>query len=202
MFRLLACCLLACYTHVVAKTHEMDNDTHTNTRKNVEIATTTATVPVTATKTAKAHLGLVVAFVHFMFVVYVITGPFLLPARGGLLLQYVMVILSVVMHWAHNSDVCVVTNLEAWMRDIPREETFVYSIIAPIYRLSWAKKGYTIMAVLACVAAWRIFRAGTGNFDGLEVLLPSRWSQRTQKSTTDDTTDDTADDHTAHAAQT
>lgn len=111
------------------------------------------------------QLGLVVAALHTLLVAYIVVGPFVLPARGCLLLQYLFVLVFLVLHWITSNDTCALSMMESSLRGIEIKDTFVHSVVSPVYKMQWSANGYTIIGLLFVVALARAIHAGRENFE-------------------------------------
>ena len=83
----------------------------------------------------------VVRFIHILVVLFVILVPFsrkFFPPQskypGFLLLMGAILIFWLIIHWILNDSTCCLTVLESHLRGIPMNDTFMYSILDPVYR--------------------------------------------------------------------
>ena len=61
---------------------------------------------------------------------------------------------SLLTHWALNSDICCLTLLEAWLTGSQVEHGFLYSLIAPLYRPSAGPtRDFAVMCTILLTAA-------------------------------------------------
>ena len=110
------------------------------------------------------NLGVVVAGLHALLLAYVVLGPFVLPVQGLCLIQYMCILAFLVLHWVTNNDTCALSIMEATFRELPIEQTFVHSVVSPVYKMNWSANGYVIIAVLFVAALARAIHGGAENF--------------------------------------
>lgn len=91
---------------------------------------------------------------HFILIAFVIVVPilYLLPTgnEGGvgvgvggilnmklwpLLILHFTVCISLLVHWKFNDDTCFLTVVESSLRGIPMRNSFMHSIVSPIYKI-------------------------------------------------------------------
>lgn len=91
--------------------------------------------------------------VHLVFVLAITATPFVTKRIELLLLHFVFVV-GMMLHWYLNENTCVLTLLEAAVRGVPSDKTFVFSIVAPIYDfpLSMSQQRSAIWGVSICLA--------------------------------------------------
>lgn len=73
-----------------------------------------------------------------IFHILIVIGMIIFPFTGipALLILHITFSISLLIHWAANSDVCSLSVLESQLRGTNRTETFTHQFIAPIYSIS------------------------------------------------------------------
>jgi hypothetical protein len=74
----------------------------------------------------------IIACIHLLFVIFVVTTPFITD-NPFYLLYYCFIIFFVGVHWYFNNDTCVLTMIEAKLRGTVSKETFMSRLLKPIY---------------------------------------------------------------------
>ncbi len=108
----------------------------------------------------------IVRLLHLALVIFVITVPFL----GGnpswsLFAVHVMTVITLLVHWVSGQNACFLTLLESKLRGIPSTNSFMHSIVTPVYQIDNAKLReivHAVTPVLGLISA---------------VRLSSRWDQ-------------------------
>ena len=78
----------------------------------------------------------IIFVLHALFVVYLITLPFLTVSLS-LVLLHIALLLSITFHWNLNNDVCALTVLEQQLYpDVPRDRLFMQRLVGPFYNVS------------------------------------------------------------------
>lgn len=77
----------------------------------------------------------IIAFLHLILVILVVSTPFL-TNDTYILLFYCFMVFSIMFHWITNSDACILTLLEAKLRNKKSTQTFMSRLISPVYRIS------------------------------------------------------------------
>jgi hypothetical protein len=77
----------------------------------------------------------IVSTIHAALIMFVVIVP-LAPFSAPLLATHVAVVLGLVMHWVLRTDVCALTYMEAVLRGVPPDQSFIYSVVGPIFNLS------------------------------------------------------------------
>lgn len=80
-------------------------------------------------------LANLVSAIHAALIVFVIAVPFS-SFSAPLLLLHIATVVGLVMHWALSTDVCALTYLEAALRGVPPDKSFVYSVVGPVFNIS------------------------------------------------------------------
>ena len=90
----------------------------------------------------------VVWFVHVCVVAFFVLVPWI--GNELLLTLWLIAAPSMVLHWLVRSDVCCLTLLEAHLRGVPYERSFVGDLIRPVYSLSNPQAlalGYAVLGI-------------------------------------------------------
>ena len=76
----------------------------------------------------------IIAFLHLLFVIFVVTTPFATD-NPFILLYYCFIIFFVMIHWYLNNDTCVLTVIESKLRGTRDTQTFMGRLLKPIYNV-------------------------------------------------------------------
>ena len=75
---------------------------------------------------------------HLLFVIFMVLVPF--SYRRDYLIMHTILVPFLFFHWITNNDVCVLTELEKYFSNKQNnEDTFIGSIISPIYKIETSK---------------------------------------------------------------
>jgi hypothetical protein len=74
-----------------------------------------------------------VRLLHILLVLFVLFGS--ASNSYGILTLHVAVCISLLVHWVANSDTCSLTLLESKLRGVNTQETFMHSIVSPVYKI-------------------------------------------------------------------
>ena len=77
----------------------------------------------------------IIAFLHLILVILVISTPFLTD-NVLLLLFYCFMVFSIMFHWITSNDMCILTLLESKLRNKKTNQTFMGRLIGPVYNVS------------------------------------------------------------------
>lgn len=80
-------------------------------------------------------LANIIAFLHLLFVIFVVVTPFL-TNDTLILLFYCFIVFSVMFHWITNNHGCVLTLIESKLRNKQPTQTFMGRLISPVYKIS------------------------------------------------------------------
>ena len=84
--------------------------------------------------------------IHLGFIAWMMYAPF--SGIDEFLVLHVIVVPFLVLHWVTSSSGCFLTLLEKRMRGLENDdESFVHSIVAPIYVIDDASLRYVVMAL-------------------------------------------------------
>jgi len=77
----------------------------------------------------------IIAFLHLILVILVISTPFLTD-NILILLFYCFMVFSIMLHWITSNDMCILTLLESKLRNKKTNQTFMGRLIGPVYNVS------------------------------------------------------------------
>lgn len=90
-------------------------------------------------------LANVVRALHMLLITFVVIVPFLYFTNAELiqgplklwplLILHFTVCVSLLVHWKFNDDTCFLTVVESSLRGIPMKNSFMHSIVSPIYKI-------------------------------------------------------------------
>jgi hypothetical protein len=79
-------------------------------------------------------LALAVKLFHICVILFVLCAPFVKIA--SILILHITFCILLMTHWAFNSDVCALTEIECLLTNKPRTESFTHQFVAPMYNIS------------------------------------------------------------------
>lgn len=103
----------------------------------------------------------VVRCLHLALVCFMVWAPLFSGAEVLLLAEAGYVLLFV--HWLLNNDACALTMLEQRLRGVEKAESFVQSVVQPVYAAGGSGYGravWGVSLVLFGVGLWRLWRTG------------------------------------------
>jgi hypothetical protein len=77
----------------------------------------------------------IIAFLHLILVILVISTPFLTD-NLFILLFYCFMVFSIMLHWITSNDMCILTLIESKLRNKKTNQTFMGRLIGPVYNVS------------------------------------------------------------------
>jgi len=77
----------------------------------------------------------IVRLLHTFIVVFTIITPFIPNIPWTYLLLHVTAVASLLLHWILSNDACFLTLVECYLRGVPDSESFIHSIVSPIYKI-------------------------------------------------------------------
>lgn len=96
----------------------------------------------------------IIAVLHFLFVVYVVTVPFVVYS-SSILGLHAVILISLLIHWYLNNDECVLTLLESKLFPDPnnnRDKLFFQRLMGPIYNINNTHiYGYTVLLLFVTI---------------------------------------------------
>lgn len=130
------------------------------------------------TTSRNIFLADLVAAFHLLVVLFVIFAPF--SNVPYILVLHITFGISLLVHWYFNDNTCSLTVLESSLRGIPRDTTFTYQFIAPVYDISltsWRKLTFYATVALMAISAYRLF-----NHDAWKKCKDVLYSKTSSKS--------------------
>lgn len=109
--------------------------------------------------------GLVSAL-HLCFVVFMAWAPF--SGNRAALVMHLVVTPLLWVHWSLNDDSCVLTLLETKLRGVDSSQSFVHSLVSPVYKVRDADM--RAVCWVASLALWAVTLSQVGWTDVLDVL--------------------------------
>lgn len=88
--------------------------------------------------------------IHLVVVLGVVVTPFV-TKRPEVLVVHVAFMIGMMVHWVLNADTCALTLLEAAARGVAQENTFVFSVVAPIYKVPITMRQQRVAIWLASI---------------------------------------------------
>jgi serine/threonine protein kinase len=109
-----------------------------------------------------AFLADVIWWFHLFVVLFVLLAPF--SSTPYILLLHFVFCVSLLVHWAANSNSCSLSLLESQLRGVPYTKSFSHQFIAPIYdvsKTSWSNFLYTITFFVMFVSFYKLYRSNS-----------------------------------------
>jgi hypothetical protein len=94
-----------------------------------------------------------IRFIHILFTTFVIITPF--SGINTALQLHFFALPLLLFHWITNDDTCFLTYVESLLLGKEKEDTFINSIVSPIYTVS-SKEIWCICILLFCVTYIRV----------------------------------------------
>jgi hypothetical protein len=141
------------------------------------------------------YLANLIAFLHFLLIVFITVTPFVAD-NPLILLYYSFTLVFIMIHW-YTNDICVLTIIESKLRGKKIRETFMGRLIRPVYNITskevhmlafgllffallktrlWEKERYDRLKTLLYIH-WRILKLGFINLFSKESLTSADSSQ-------------------------
>ena len=112
-------------------------------------------------------LAALVRLIHIALILGVVATPFV-TRQPELLLLHVTFMAGMMVHWYFGSTGCVLTALESRLRGVPAENTFVFSVIAPVYSVPFTMSQQRLLIwVVSLLLFSRSLALLISNFDVL-----------------------------------
>jgi uncharacterized protein DUF2784 len=105
-----------------------------------------------------------VSLLHVLLILFVASVPFLALEFPWYML-HLTVVLGLVVHWALRTDVCALTYIEASLRGMPPDKSFIYSIVGPVFNIedsTLRKFVFTSTILLGFLSAYRVTKKLNG----------------------------------------
>lgn len=79
------------------------------------------------------YIANIIRLLHIGIILFILLIPFYdIP---GYLLLHIVSCISLLIHWNMNSDICFLTLVENYIRNIPYHDTLIYQIVSPLYNI-------------------------------------------------------------------
>jgi hypothetical protein len=102
----------------------------------------------------------VIRFIHILVIVFVIVTPFIPNLSWTILVLHLATVFTLLAHWFFDNDACFLTMVESKLRGIESHESFVHSIVSPIYKIDDAlikSLVWNITPILGIISATRLY---------------------------------------------
>jgi hypothetical protein len=76
-----------------------------------------------------------IRFIHLLFILFMILGPFIFNTKLSLLF-YIMISIFTMLHWIVVNDTCALTLIEQFLTGRKSDDTFIGKIVKPVYNIS------------------------------------------------------------------
>jgi len=95
---------------------------------------------------------------HLLLVCFLVIVPFVSTDKYILSIHVVLSV-GILFHWMLSDDTCALTILECKLRGVENTQSFVHSVVSPVYMFKDSSKVYTILLLgLAGTAGWRAWK--------------------------------------------
>jgi hypothetical protein len=75
----------------------------------------------------------IIWFLHVCLIFFIILTPFLPNIPWTFLVLHFTTVITLLVHWLCNNDACFLTFVESSVRGIDRKESFMHSLVSPVY---------------------------------------------------------------------
>ena len=117
----------------------------------------------------------VVRVIHLALVLFVVIVPFAgKDTHWSVLAVHCMTVLTLLVHWITKQNACFLTMVESTLRGVPNTESFMYSIVAPVYQIDDAKLRnivHMVTPVLGLISAVKL----SGKWNQMKEDLAKCW---------------------------
>ena len=111
-------------------------------------------------------LANIIALLHLILVIFVVSTPFLTD-NPFILLFYSFIVFSIMFHWFTNNDACVLTLIESKLRNKKSNETFMGKLISPVYKVS----SFQIRLATLALFLFALYKSRIWDKDRLNELI-------------------------------
>lgn len=135
---------------------------------------------------ANVVLANLIRTLHFLLIAFVVVVPFLyvwpneslVVKLWPLLILHFTVCVSLLVHWKFNDDTCFLTVVESSLRGIPMKNSFMHSIVSPIYKIQndtiKQVSSYGVPMLMAFVA-FQIFAMRSDIYHDMSEMKRALW---------------------------
>ena len=99
-------------------------------------------------------LAILVRFIHIILIMFMVLAPF--SNNFQIFLLHVMSSVTIFTHWYFNNDACFLTQVEAYLLKKSPENTFISSIVSPVYMIK-NQEIYIGLGILTCISLYKIY---------------------------------------------
>ncbi len=102
-----------------------------------------------------------VQFMHLLGILFIVAVPF--QDEVNWLVVHVSACLSIFTHWLANDNTCFMSLVEAKLRGIPKDHSFIHSMVAPIYDMNKEQTCYLTYFLLFCLMSISLYKIFTSD---------------------------------------
>jgi hypothetical protein len=105
--------------------------------------------------------GVFINILHTFFVLFVLFG--ILSNDPMFLLLYLFTLISLLLHWLMNNDICCLTLTERMLTGRTNDESFIHQIVSPIYKIPNQHLAYLskiVVYILIGLTLIKLYRMG------------------------------------------
>lgn len=83
----------------------------------------------------------IVRLIHLALVLFVVVVPLAAgkDTHWSILAVHCMTVVTLLVHWITKQNACFLTLVESTLRGVPNTQSFMYSIVAPVYQIDDAE---------------------------------------------------------------
>lgn len=98
----------------------------------------------------------IIFLLHCLFILFMLLIPF--TNSPALLILHITACISLLIHWQTNSDMCCLTSLEAQLRGLDCQDTFIHRLVSPIYNININDKAiYGVTLLLMLISSYKLY---------------------------------------------
>ena len=84
---------------------------------------------------SRSSLANLVRLIHIFVIAFVILTPFIPKMHWCVLTIHIVGCISLLFHWYLQEDACILTIIECSLRGVPITDSFMYSLVNPVYKI-------------------------------------------------------------------
>lgn len=102
----------------------------------------------------------IIAVLHFLFICFISLGW--LSNKPIILIAHAFICFFLMVHWLTKSDMCALTLLESYFRDIPHDDTFMKQLVSPLYVITNKQCeiiSWIVVIIVMCISISKIYKS-------------------------------------------
>jgi len=97
-----------------------------------------------------------IRILHVVLILFIVLLP-LIEVDELLLLLHIVTIISLIIHWKTNNDICILTLIEGYFRGIPYKKGFLQQLIGPVYNFESSGLVYQVIVCFLIHSSIRFY---------------------------------------------